>query len=111
MWLVRELKRVHQVRATYCYGTVLSSAGAVGNQTPHSWVEVTRSDVPDRLVIDLGLGGEPILCEDFQSLASRGVRYQASGYSTIDELPGRGVWSHFEALDDALYAEEVSHIL
>jgi hypothetical protein len=107
VWLVRELKRLYQVQATYCYGTVFWSEPESEYQQCRSWVEITTGE-DSRLVIDVARqlrhdsGGEPGM--DHRLLAHRGIRYDADERLTIDQLPARRqVWSRFEVLDDALH--------
>lgn len=116
VWLVRELKRLYQVQATVCYGTVSCSGPESEYQQCHFWVETTTSE-GNRLVIDVALqsrhdpGGEPGMCKDHRLLADRGIRYQADDRLTIDQLPAkRQIWSRFEDLDDALHHRQgVTH--
>ncbi|MEV0797102.1 hypothetical protein AB0I34_05405 [Kribbella sp. NPDC050281] len=114
VWLIRELKRLHDVQASYCYGTVFFSGHHSRHQQGHSWVEVTTGE-GERLVIDEALqfrrgpGGEPGMSKDRRLLADRGVRYSASERLTIDQVPAqRDVWSRFAVLDDALH-QGVAH--
>ncbi|WP_433168751.1 hypothetical protein [Kribbella sp. CA-247076] len=116
VWIVRELKRLHQIQAMFCYGTVFWSEPEVEYQHCHSWVEIMTGE-DTRLVIDVARqfhhasGGQPGMCKDHRLLANWGIQYEAVERLTIDQLPThQKVWSRFEVLDDALHRRQgVTH--
>lgn len=101
-WLLHKLRQWQpEIRATYCYGDIVSLDQTFGD---HCWVEIKGAASPERWVIDLTCDqfdvfkGEAVRCESYASLRRRSIEYQVISQLSYADLKRDLVWKRFKKL-------------
>ena len=107
-WITYRLDAEFKLSATYCYGEILDSEDdSIVVLGHHCWVEVGRQKDSARLIVDLTadqidhVSGR-VVCESYQDILKRGMRYRATTRLRVGDLIKDGVWERLRELNSAM---------